>query len=89
MHIENKSGASAPTPSSRPFDPAAWLALYVELGGGYTVNSIGACLHWPSNISQQERAWLSEHKRQIRADRARQIAVRDYLASLSPREAAA
>lgn len=34
-----------------PFNPAAWLALYVELGGGYTVNCVGVCLHWPRHMS--------------------------------------
>lgn len=86
MDIAETSGALAPSLSTRLFDPAQWLAVYVELGGGYSVSSRGAYLHWPRDISRQERSWLFEHERQIRADVTRQTAVGDYLASLCPRE---
>ena len=47
MHIANNiQGASAPSDGARPFDPADWLARYVELGGGYTANPNGVVLHY-------------------------------------------
>ena len=88
MHIANiQQGASAPTVPLRPFDPAAWLARYVELGGGYIVNGVGACLHWSLRITEEERTALIVHERQLRRDGARREAVKAYLASMVVQEA--
>lgn len=82
MEIGSNSGASALSHPARPFNPAAWLALYVELGGGYTVNCAGVCLHWPRHMSGLERTALVAHEMPLKSDRSKQEAVRDYLASI-------
>lgn len=80
-------GTSMMEATSVAFDPAAWLARYVELGGGYTVSAAGSCLHWSLRITEQEREALTAHERPLRRDLALRGAVKDYLASLVAREA--
>ena len=83
MHIAGiNQGAPAPIVPIRPFDPAIWLARYVELGGGHTVNSAGVCLHWSLRITEQEREALALHERPLRRNLVLREAVKDYLASL-------
>jgi hypothetical protein len=82
MHIANfHQGAAAPTIPLRSIDPAAWLARYVELGGGYTVSSNGVMLHWSLNITEEERRALVQHERPLRRDLIMREAVKAYLAS--------
>ena len=89
MHIENNfQGASAPTDGARLFDPAEWLARYVELGGGYTVSPTSVCLHWSMRITEQERDALVQHERPLRRDLAKRDAVKSLLTASSPKEAA-
>lgn len=77
----------APIYAAGGFNPAAWLARYVDLGGGYTVNSGGICLHWSLRITEAERAALVAHERPLRRDRERREAVKAYLASMMAQEA--
>ncbi|KKW89414.1 hypothetical protein [Sphingobium chungbukense] len=88
MHIANSiQGASAPTDGARLFDPAEWLARYVELGGGYTVNPTSVCLHWSLRITEHERDALAQHERPLRRDLAKREAVKALLLASSPKEA--
>ena len=88
MHIANNTqGASAPTDGARLFDPAAWLARYVELGGGYTVSPTSICLHWSLRITEQERDALVQHERPLRRDLTKREAVKSLLLASSPKEA--
>lgn len=88
MHIANiHQGASAPTDGARPFDPAEWLARYVELGGGYTVSPASVCLHWSLRITAQERDALAQHERPLRRDLTKREAVKSLLLASSPKEA--
>ena len=89
MHIANNiQGASAPSDGARPFDPADWLARYVELGGGYTANPNGVVLHWSLKITEAERQALVRHERPLRHNLAMQDTVKAYLASHTAMEAA-
>ena len=89
MHIANNiQGASAPTDGACLFDPAAWLARYVELGGGYTVNSDSVWLHWSLDITDAERETLRAHEMPLRRDLAKRDAVKSLLTASSPKEAA-
>ncbi|GAY19718.1 hypothetical protein [Sphingobium fuliginis] len=88
MHIANNiQGASAPTDGARPFDPADWLAHYVELGGGYTVNPDSVWLHWSLTISEAERHALQAHEMPLRCDMTKRDAVKSLLLASSPKEA--
>lgn len=88
MHIANiHQGASAPTDGARPFDPAEWLARYVELGGGYTVNSESVWLHWSLRITEQERDALVQHERPLHRDLTKREAVKSLLLASNPKEA--
>lgn len=87
MHIADiNRGALAPIAPSRPFAPAAWLARYVELGGGYTVSPNGVILHWSLRITEEERSALVQHERPLRRDLIMREAVKAYLASHSVME---
>ena len=82
MHIAGiYQGAPAPNVPLCPFNPAAWLARYVELGGGYTVSPNGVVLHWSLRITEEERNALVLHERPLRRDLAMREAVKAYLAS--------
>jgi hypothetical protein len=63
------------------FNAAAWLARYVELGGGYTVSPNGVILHWSLRITEDERRALVQHERPLRRDLVMREAVKAYLAS--------
>lgn len=81
MHIAAiNQGAPAPIVPIRPFDPAAWLARFVELGGGYTVSPNGVVLHWSLRITEEERRALVQHERPLRRDLVMREAVKAYLA---------
>ena len=89
MHIANNiQGASAPIPGACLFDPASWLARYVELGGGYTVSPNGVVLHWSLRITEKERQALVQHERPLRRDLIARETVKAYLASHTAAEAA-
>lgn len=89
MLIEsNIQGASAPIPGACLFDPAAWLARYVELGGGYTVSPNGVILHWSLRITEEKRQALVQHERPLRRDLAMRETVKAYLTSHTMMEAA-
>lgn len=89
MHIVGiNQGVSAPIVPLRPFDPATWLARYVELGGGYTVSPNGVILHWSLRITEEERRALVQHERPLRRDLVMREAVKAYLASDTLMEAA-
>ncbi|MAM37252.1 MAG: hypothetical protein CL949_01810 [Erythrobacter sp.] len=47
------------------FDPAAWLARYVELGGGYSVVGDAIWLHWLLSVAVDEAA-IQAHERVLR-----------------------
>lgn len=88
MHIANNiQGASAPIHGARVFDPAEWLARYVELGGGYTVTDESVWLHWSLTITEAEQAALIIHERPLRSDLAKREAVKSLLLASSPKEA--
>jgi len=88
MHIANNiQGASAPTDGARPFDPSDWLARYIELGGGYTVNNDGVWLHWSLKITEEEQQALVTHEMALRRDLAKREAVKSLLLASSPKEA--
>ena len=88
MHIANNiQGASAPTEGARLFDPAQWLARYIELGGGYTVNNDSVWLHWSLGISDAERDALRAHEIPLRRDMAKRDCVKAFLTSSSAKEA--
>jgi len=88
MHIANNTqGASAPTDAARPFDPSEWLARYIQLGGGYTVNNDSVWLHWSLDISEAERDALRAHEVSIRRDMAKRDAVKALLTSSNAKEA--
>lgn len=89
MHIaDTVQGASAPTHDTCSFDPAAWLARYVELGGGYTVTSGIARFHRHCGITQAQQAALAHHERRLRADLANRDAVEAHILSMSVTEEA-
>ena len=69
------------------FNPATWLARYVELGGGYTVSPNGVVLHWSLRITEEERCALVQHERPLRRDLVMREAVKSYLASHTAAEA--
>lgn len=69
-------------------DPAAWLARYVELGGGYTISPNGVILHWSLRITEEERQALVQHERPLRRDLVMRETVKAYLASHTATEAA-
>lgn len=55
-------------PSNMPagrFDPAAWLARYVELGGGYSMVGDAIWLHWLLSANVDEAA-IQAHERVLR-----------------------
>ena len=80
MHIVGiTQGASAPIAPLRSFNPAAWLACYIELGGGYTVSPNGVVLHWSLRITEEERSALVQHERPLRRDLVMREAVKAYL----------
>lgn len=88
MHISGiNQGAPAPIVPPRAFDPATWLARYVELGGGYTVSSNGVVLHWSLRITEGERQALVQHERPLRRDLVMREAVKSYLTSHTAMEA--
>ena len=66
---------------------AAWLARYVELGGGYTVSPNGVILHWSLRLTEDERRALVQHERPLRRDLAMRDAVKSYLTSHTAAEA--
>lgn len=83
MHIAGiNPGAPAPITPLCPFDPAEWLARYVELGGGYTVSPNGVVLHWSLRITEEEREALAVHERPLRRSLALREAVKAYLAGM-------
>ena len=67
---------SAPIGAVSAVDAAAWLARYVELGGGYTVSPNGVILHWSLRITEDERRALVMRE-----------AVKSYLSSRTMTEA--
>lgn len=81
MHIANKSGASAPTPSSRPFDPAAWLARFVAAGGRYANTSSGVWIFSPADCAPLAI------QRELAANATLQSAVTDHIAATTTQEA--
>ncbi|RYM11013.1 hypothetical protein [Sphingobium cupriresistens] len=81
MDMANTSGASAPNHGARLFDPAEWVASYVDLGGGYTVTGASCCLHSVRGLSWAEQAALAAHQLPILADPSKREAVRAYLTS--------
>lgn len=88
MHIAGiHQGAPAPIVPIRPFDPAAWLARYVELGGGYTVSPNGVVLHWSLRITEEERSALVQHERPLRRNLIMREAVKSYLMAHTAAEA--
>ena len=88
MHIANNIlGASAPTDGACLFDPAEWLARYVELGGGYTVNNDSVWLHWSLKITEEEQHALVTHEMVLRRDVTKREAVKSLLLASSPKEA--
>lgn len=88
MHIAGIiQGTPVPIAPLRPFDPAAWLAHYVELGGGYTVSPTGVILHWSLRITEEERQALVQHEHPLRRDLVKREAVKAYLASHTCTEA--
>ena len=87
MHIAGiNQGVPAPFAPLRPFDPAAWLARYIELGGGYTVSPNGVVLHWSLRITEDERRALAQHERPLRRDLVMREAVKAYLATQTASE---
>ena len=72
---------SAPIGAVSAVDAAAWLARYVELGGGYTVSPNGVILHWSLRITEDERRALVQHERPLRRDLVMREAVKSYLSS--------
>lgn len=88
MHIANSiQGASAPTEGARHFDPAEWLARYVELSGGYTITNDGVWLHWSLKITEEEQQALFAHETALRLDLTKREAVKALLLASSPKEA--
>lgn len=69
------------------FNPAAWLARYIELGGGYTVSPNGVILYWSLRITEEERNALVQHERPLRRDLVMREAVKAYLTSHTALEA--
>jgi hypothetical protein len=86
MDMATTSGASAPNHGARPFDPADWLASYVEMGGGYTVTGASCCLHSLWGLSRAEQTALAAHQLPLLADPEKREAVRAYLTSGCPME---
>ena len=62
-----------------PFDPAAWLAVYVDLGGGYCVTADGVWLHWSLKITEAEHEALAAHEMPLRRDLEKRNAVKALL----------
>ena len=88
MHVANNiQGALAPTDGARLFDPAEWLARYVDLGGGYTVSPTSVWLHWSLRITEQERDALVQHERPLLRDFVKREAVKSLLLASSSKEA--
>ena len=87
MHIAGiNQGPPAPIVTLRPFDPVAWLARYVNLGGGYAVVGDAVWLHWSLKGDVDESA-LKEHERTLRRDPARHDAVKALIMERASREA--
>lgn len=57
------------------FDPAQWLARYVDLGGGYSVIGDAVWLHWSIKGDVDEAA-LRAHERGVRFDPLQRDAVK-------------
>jgi len=87
MHIAGiNQGAPAPIAPLRPFDPVAWLARYVDLGGGYAVVGDAVWLHWSLKGDVDESA-LKEHERIVRRDPEQHAAVKALIMERVSREA--
>jgi hypothetical protein len=82
----NNQGASAPADGVRPFDPSQWLARYIELGGGYTINAESVWLHWSLKITEAEQIALTLHEGALRRDMAKREAVKALLVASTARE---
>ena len=87
MHIAGiNQGAPAPIVPLPPFNPAEWLARYVELGGGYAVIGDAVWLHWSLNGDVDELA-LKAHEMTVRRDGARHAAVKALIMERVSKEA--
>lgn len=64
MNMATTSGASIPQ-SSPLFDPAEWLARYIDLGGGYSMVGDAIWLHWLLSANVDEVA-IQAHERVLR-----------------------
>jgi len=65
-----------------PFNPATWLTSYVELGGAFTANAFGACIHRSGRVGDVDLEALAAHEDQLIRDPSAQCAVKAYLTSL-------
>ena len=80
MHIANTiQGTSTPIDDVRPFDPAAWLARYVELGAGYTVRDSNVWLGWSMDVPKDRQAEICAHIRLLRHDLEKHQAIKTLL----------
>lgn len=61
------------------FDPAAWLARYIGLGGGYTVRGQSVWIGWSMDIDQCKQAELCAHVSFLRQDTGRRDLVKAAL----------
>ncbi len=60
------TGMNRPTSTASPaFQPAEWLARYIDLGGGYSVVGDAIWLHWLISSNVDEAA-IKAHERVLR-----------------------
>lgn len=67
------------------FDPAHWLARYIDLGGGYSVVGDAIWLHWSLNGDVDEQA-LRAHEAAVRRDPANHASVKTLILQRYSRE---
>lgn len=82
MIIANTSGASAPNPSARPFDPAQWLARFVGMGGMYLYNGEEVWIGGPPELEA-----LGPISNEVLCDDAKRGALKVHILATMPREA--
>lgn len=82
MDIAINSGALAPNPSARPFDPAQWLARFVTMGGIYINTGQKVWVGGPPQIRE-----LVAVLREVAGDDAKREALRAHILTITAQEA--